>query len=405
MKHIQVNNLDFENIKTTLKDYLRAQTDFTDYDFEGSVWSTLLDVLAYNTYYTAFNTNMVVNELFLESATLRDNVISLAKQLGYKPKSVVSAKSMVNFQVNFAGASPAVIILKKGTGFVTTFNDKLYRFVVLDDYKAGVINGQAFFTNVELYEGSVVQDNFTVSNIIKSQQYILSNGKADSSTIRVKIYPTEESSEFAYFTMIDNIVDIKDTDGIFYVDETDDEKYELFFGDGVIGQKLEDNNYVEASYLISNGAEANGASLFVFAGVLEDTNGTAFPTEVRNITVVDVANGGADIESIDKIKFNAPKLYATQNRAVTSSDYAAIVRKIYPAISDIITYGGEEERYPEFGKVKIVIKPDSGATLSTTTKQQIIAGLKDYAVASVTPEIKDPSILYLELESRINFNS
>jgi hypothetical protein len=405
MKHIQVNNLDFENIKTTLKDYLRAQTDFTDYDFEGSVWSTLLDVLAYNTYYTAFNTNMVVNELFLESATLRDNVISLAKQLGYKPKSVVSAKAMVNFQVNFVGSAPAIIILKKGTGFVTTFNDKLYRFVVLDDYKAGVVNGQAFFTNVELYEGSVVQDNFTVSNIIRSQQYILSNGKADSSTIRVKIYPTEESSEFSYFTMIDNIVDIKDTDGIFYVDETDDERYELFFGDGVIGQKLEDNNYVEASYLISNGAEANGASLFVFSGVLEDTNGTAFPTEVRNITVVDVANGGADIESIDKIKFNAPKLYATQNRAVTSSDYAAIVRKIYPAISDIITYGGEQERYPEFGKVKIVIKPDSGATLSTTTKQQIIAGLKDYAVASVTPEIKDPSILYLELESRINFNT
>jgi hypothetical protein len=205
--------------------------------------------------------------------------------------------------------------------------------------------------------------------------------------------------------MIDNIIDIKDTDGIFYVDESADERYELFFGDGVIGQKLEHNNYVEASYLISNGAEANGASLFVFAGVLEDVNGTAFGTEVRNITVVDNANGGADIESIDKIKFNAPKLYATQNRAVTASDYAAIVRKIYPAISDIITYGGEEERYPEFGKVKIVIKPESGANLSTTTKQQIIAGLKDYAVASVTPEIKDPSILYLELDSRVQFNT
>ena len=338
MKHIQVNNLDFENIKTTLKEYLRAQSDFTDYDFEGSVWSTFLDVLAYNTYYTAFNTNMVVNELFLESATLRDNVISLAKQLGYKPKSVVAAKAMVNFQVNFPGSAPAIIVLKKGTGFVTTYNDKLYRFVVLDDYKAGVVNGQAFFTNVELYEGSVVEDNFTTSNFVKSQKYVLSNGKADTSTIRVKVYPTEQSSEFAYFTMIDNIIDIKDTDGIFYVDETADERYELFFGDGVIGQKLEHNNYVEASYLISNGAEANGASLFVFAGVLEDVNGTAFGTEVRNITVVDNANGGADIESIDKIKFNAPKLYATQNRAVTASDYAAIVRKIYPAISDIITY-------------------------------------------------------------------
>lgn len=405
MKYIQVNNLDFANIKSALKDYLRAQTDFTDYDFEGSVWSNVLDVLAYNTYYTAFNTNMVVNEMFLESATLRDNVVTIAKQLGYKPKSVVAPKATVSFQVNFPQTYPATIELKKGTGFVTSFDDKIYKFVTIEDYKAGVINGQAFFNNVEVYEGSLVTDTFTVDTTRAGQQFLLSNGSADTSTIRTKVYPIETATEFAYYNQINNIVDIGASDGIFYVDENLDEQYELFFGDGVIGKALENNNFIEVSYLVSSGSAANNASVFTFSGVLTDKNGIAFPNNVTNITTVFSAQGGADIENIDSIKNNAPKLYATQNRAVTSNDYAAIVRKIYPAISDIITYGGEEERYPEFGKVKIVIKPNSGSTLSTRTKQEIIAGLKDYAVASVTPEIKDPSILYLELDSRINYNT
>ncbi len=405
MKYIQVNNLDFANIKSALKDYLRAQTDFTDYDFEGSVWSNVLDVLAYNTYYTAFNTNMVVNEMFLESATLRDNVVTIAKQLGYKPKSVVAPKATVSFQVNFPQTYPATIELKKGTGFVTSFDDKIYKFVTIEDYKAGVINGQAFFNNVEVYEGSLVTDTFTVDTTRAGQQFLLSNGSADTSTIRTKVYPIETATEFAYYNQINNIIDIGASDGIFYVDENLDEQYELFFGDGVIGKALENNNFIEVSYLVSSGSAANNASVFTFSGVLTDKNGIAFPNNVTNITTVFPAQGGADIENIDSIKNNAPKLYATQNRAVTSNDYAAIVRKIYPAISDIITYGGEEERYPEFGKVKIVIKPNSGSTLSTRTKQEIIAGLKDYAVASVTPEIKDPSILYLELDSRINYNT
>jgi hypothetical protein len=405
MKYIQVNNLDFADIKTALKDYLRAQTDFVDFDFEGSAWSNLLDVLAYNTYYTAFNTNMVANELFLESATLRDNVVSLAKQLGYKPKSIVSPQATVNFQVNFTGTYPSVITLKKGTGFVTTFDDQLYRFVVIDDYKAGVINGQAIFENVVLQEGTLIEETYTKSTVLKNQKFLLKNSGADTSTLRVKVFPIENSSQFAYYNQINNIIDIGASDKIYYVDENADEQYQLFFGDGVVGSALENNNYVEISYLISGGAAANGASVFTFSGVLQDNNGVAYPLTVTNITTVSAADGGAGIESIDKIKFNAPKLYATQNRAVTAMDYGAIVRQIYPAVSDIITYGGEEERYPEFGKVKIVIKPDSGATLSSVTKKQIIARLKDYAVASVTPEIKDPSILYLELDSRVSFNT
>ena len=405
MKYIQVNNLDFQDIKTALKDYLRAQTDFTDFDFEGSVWSNLLDVLAYNTYYTAFNTNMVVNEMFLESATLRDNVVSLAKQLGYKPKSVVSPQATVNFQVNFTGTYPSTITLKKGTGFVTSFDDKIYRFVTIDDQKVGVINGQAVFENVDLYEGSVITETFTRNTSLTNQRFALGNPNADTSTLRVKVFPVEGATSFRYLNQINNIIDIGASDGIFYVDETLDERYELFFGDNVIGKALENDEFVEVSYLVSSGSAANGAAVFTFSGVLVDDVGISYPNTISNVVTLSSANGGADIESIDKIKFNAPKLYATQNRAVTAGDYGAIIRQIYPAVSDIITYGGEEERYPEFGKVKIVIKPESGATLSSVTKKQIIEKLKDYAVASVTPEIKDPSILYLELDSKVNFST
>ena len=405
MNYTQVNNLDFVDIKTSLKDYLRAKTDFTDFDFEGSVWSNLLDVLAYNTYYTAFNTNMVVNELFLESATLRDNVITLAKQLGYKPKSVVAPQAVVNFKVSFTGTAPSSIILKKGTGFVTTFDDKLHRYVVIDDVKVPVANGEALFENVSIYEGTLINDSYTVNTASSNQRFILSNAGADTSTIRVKVFPSRQSTSFVYYNQINSIIDIGSADEIFYVDENLDEQYQLFFGDGVIGRKLENSEFVEVSYLITSGEATNGASLFTFTGTLMDASDTSYPLNVTNVTTVSNASGGAAIEHIDKIKYNAPKLYSTQNRAVTAADYAAIVRKIYPAVSDIIVYGGEEERYPEFGKVKICIKPNSGSTLSSFTKQQIIEQLKDYSVASVTPDITDASVVYLELNSKINYNT
>ena len=407
MKYTQVSNLDFIDIKTSLKDYLRSQTDFTDFDFEGSVWSNLLDVLAYNTYYTAFNTNMVVNELFLESATVRDNVICLAKQLGYKPKSVVAPEAVVNFKVTFTGSYPSTITLKKGTGFVTSFDDQLYRYVVIDDYKIPVVNGEALFENISIYEGSLINDSYIVniSPNSQNQKYFLSNSSADTSTLRVKVFPSVNSTSFVYYNQVNSIVDIGASDTIFYVDENLDEQYQLFFGDGVIGRKLEHNELVEVSYLVTHGNITNGASSFTFGGTLVDDNEISYPLNVTDITTVSNASGGAEIENIDKIKFNAPKLYSTQNRAVTAADYAAIVRKIYPAVSDIIVYGGEEERYPEFGKVKIVIKPNSGSVLSSFTKQQIIEQLKDYSVASVTPEINDASVVYIELTSNVNYNT
>ena len=210
MKYVQVSNLDFTDIKTELKDYLRSRTDFTDFDFEGSVWSNLLDVLAYNTYYTAFNTNMVTNELFLESATLRDNVITLAKQLGYKPKSVVAPEASINFKVTFPGTAPSTIILKKGTGFVTTFDDQLYRYVAIDDIKVPVENNEAFFNNVSLYEGNLITNQFVVDTSLSKQNFTLSNSNTDTSTIRVKVFESPSSSSFVYYNQIDTIIDITD---------------------------------------------------------------------------------------------------------------------------------------------------------------------------------------------------
>jgi hypothetical protein len=406
MSYVQVNNLDFNEIRTALIEYLRADTDFTDYDFEGSTLSVLIDLLAYNTYYTAFNTNMVVNELFLSSSTLRDNVVALAKQLGYNPKSITAPVAYVNFDVAFTGSSPNVTFLKKGTGFTTIFDDNLYQYVVVDDQESAVVDGNAQFRNIPVYEGSLITNSYTVNTSLKSQRFIIDNPGADISTIRVKVFESQNSSFFEIFEFSDNILNVNKNSAAYFIEEIEDEKYEIFFGDGVLGKKLQNGQFLEISYLVTNGSATNGAKTFTFAGVLEDINGNSnYPT---NITVLNALNtpadGGEEIESISKIKFNAPKYYGTQDRAVTAQDYAAIVRNIYPAVADIITYGGEDARIPEYGKVKIVIKPKNSALLSSITKQEIIRKLKPYMVASVTPDIEDPSVVYVELTSSISYD-
>jgi hypothetical protein len=406
MSYVQVNNLDFNEIRTALIEYLRAESDFTDYDFEGSTLAVLIDLLAYNTYYTAFNTNMVVNELFLSSATLRDNVVALAKQLGYNPKSITAPVAYVNFDAQFPESSPDVILLKKGTGFTTIFDDNLYQYVVVEDQEASVINGIASFRNVPIYEGSLVTDSYTANNSIKSQRFIVENSGADISSVRVKVFESENSSFFEFYEYSDNILNVTKDSKVYFIEEIEDEKYELFFGDGVLGKKLENGEFIEITYIVTNGSATNGAKTFTFAGVLEDIEGNNnYPVNINVFNNINVpADGGEEIESISTIKFNAPKLYGTQDRAVTAGDYAAIVRKIYPAISDIITYGGEEARFPEYGKVKIVIKPKNSARLSSVTKNEIVRKLKPYMVASVTPDIEDPSIVYIELSSSILYN-
>jgi len=405
--YVQVSNLDFQDIKTALKEYLRAQSDFTSYDFEGSSMSVLLDILAYNTYYTAFNTNMVVNEMFLDSATLRDNVISLAKQLGYRPKSKVAPMAEVTFTASYPGASPTVAVLQKGTGFTTVFNDTLYSYVTIEDESVPVENSIAYFDNVPVYEGTLITSTFLVDTGLPSQRFIIQNPGVDTNSVRVKVYESQQATSYETYEYAENILNVDYRSTSFFLDEIEDERYELFFGDGVLGKKLENGNKIEVTYLVTSGPETNGAKSFTFNGVVTDkfsNIGYVYNIAVDSASTV-AANGGADIESLSKIKYNAPKFFSTQDRAVTATDYSSIVRKIYPAISDIIIFGGEEDDPPEYGKVKIVVKPEQASFLSSTTKKQIVDQMKRYMVASVIPEIIDPSILYIEANSSIYYST
>jgi hypothetical protein len=404
MPYIQVANLDFEDIKISLKEYLRSQSDFTDYDFDGSSLSTLIDTLAYNTYYTAFNTNMVVNELFIESATLRDNVVALAKQLGYRPKSITSPSAYVTFTVTYNNPTlDTELLLKKGTGFVASYDNTIYQYVVLDDVKAQVLNGTALFQNVEINEGTQLVNTFTINTSLKSQRFILDNQNIDTNTIRVRVFPGGGSFNEPWL-VADNILGVDGNSKVFFLDEIEDERYELLFGDGVLGKKLENGSRVEISYLSTSGPESNGVRTFVFSGVLENTNGVTPNSITVSINSSIASSGGEEIESTEKIRYSAPKAYGTQNRAVTTDDYDAIVRKIYPAVSDIIIFGGEDQNPPDYGKVFIVIKPKDASYLTSVTKNQIISDLKKYVVASVEPIIINPSILFVEISSKIYYN-
>ena len=405
MPYTQLNNLDFTDIKTALKEYMRAQTDFTDYDFEGSAISQILDVLAYNTYYTAFNTNMVVNELFLDSATLRDNVVSLAKQLGYTPKSITAPKASVSMALTFSGTAPAEVAIKSGSGFVTNYDGSLYRYVLKENMRVSVANNVATFTDIPIYEGSQIVTNKVVNTSLKDQRFVIDNLGVDINTLNVRVYQAANSSIFKDYKQANNVLDIGASDEVFFVSEIEDEKYEIFFGDGVLGKKLENNNLVQMSYIVTNGSSTNGAKTFTFNGLMEDENGTTvtLPFSISSISTTSVASGGADIETIDKIKYNAPKFYNSQNRAVTGNDYKAIVRNLYPATSDVIVFGGEEQVPPAYGKVFLSVKPTEAASLSSFTKNELTTELKKYTVASIRPEFVDPSILFLELTSNIYY--
>ncbi len=405
MPYTQVANLDFNEIKTTLKEYLRAQSDFTDYDFEGSTLSILLDTLAYNTYYTAFNTNLVVNELFIDSATLRDNVVAIAKQLGYRPKSATSPTAYVSFTVTYSNpTTDTELLLKKGTGFTATYENRLFNYVVLEDVKAQVANGVATFSDVAINEGTQLTNTFTVNSASKSQRFVLDNQNIDTNTISVRVYPTGGSFNEPYL-VADNILGVDATSKVFFLDEIEDERYEILMGDGVLGKKLENNARIEVSYLVTSGPESNGVRTFTFSGVLENPDGVSPSSFTIALNSIVAAAGGEEIESTKKIKNTAPKAYGTQDRAVTAQDYEAIVRKVYPATSDIIIFGGEDQDPPQYGKVFIVLKPTDASYLTSLTKSKIVADLKKYVVASVEPQIVDPSILYVEMTSKIYYDS
>ena len=405
MPYTQVSNLDFEQIKVSLKEYMRSQSEFTDYDFEGSALSTLIDTLAYNTYYTAFNTNMVVNELFIDSATLRDNVVSIAKQLGYRPKSATSPTAYISFNINYTNpTTDTELILQAGTGFISSYDNNVYSYVVTDDVLAQVINNVATFTNVPIREGTLLTNTFTINTAIKSQRFILDNQDIDTNTVRVQVYPSGGTFNEEY-KVADNILGVDGDSKVFFIDEIEDQRYEILLGDGVLGKKIENNSRIEVSYLTTSGPESNGVKTFVFTGVIQNPNGVSPNAFTTTVTSSTPSSGGEEVESVSKIKYTAPKAYGTQDRAVTAQDYEAIVRKVYPATSDIIIFGGEDQDPPEYGKVFIVLKPNDASYLTSLTKSQIISDLKKYVVASVEPRIVDPSILYVEMTSKIYYNS
>ena len=405
MPYTQVSNLDFEQIKVSLKEYMRSQSEFTDYDFEGSALATLIDTLAYNTYYTAFNTNMVVNELFIDSATLRDNVVSIAKQLGYRPKSITAPTAYISFSINYTNATTdKELVLQPGTGFVASYDNNIYSYIVNDAVTGQVVNNVATFENVAIKEGTRLVNTFTINSAIKSQRFILDNQDIDTNTIRVQVYPGGGSFNEEY-KIADNILGVDGTSKVFFLDEIEDQRYEILMGDGVLGKKVENNSRIEVSYLTTSGPESNGVKTFVFTGVVQNPNGVSPNAFTTTITSTTPSSGGEEVESTAKIKYTAPKAYGTQDRAVTAQDYEAIVRKVYPATSDIIIFGGEDQDPPEYGKVFIVLKPNDASYLTSLTKSQIIADLKKYVIASVEPEIVDPSILYVEITSKIFYNT
>ena len=408
MSLVNFTSLDFDQIKTSIRDYLRSNSNFTDYDFEGSNMSVLVDMLAYNTYISSYNANMVSNEVFIDSATLRENVVSLARNIGYTPRSRKAAKANISFFVSLQNSNIKFVTLKSGVVCNTlSFGKEGYVFSILDDITVPVRNGIASFDAIDIYEGTAVNDNFTVStteSVYNTQRFILENKGIDTSTLRVTVRDSIFSSNPRKFVLSNNILDVTETSKVFYIQEIEDERYEILFGDGIFGAKLEADNYIQVSYLISNGEKANFISSFNFSGTLIDGSGFPVRESISLVTTNNVSFGGSEIESINSIRNFAPRLYSAQNRAVTSSDYESIVPKIYNNVEAISVFGGEELNPPQYGKVFITIKPFNGNYISNSQKDAIKQELKRYSVAGIVPEILDIKYLYLELTSNIYFN-
>ena len=397
MPFTKFTNLDFDQIKTSIKDYLRANSDFTDFDFEGSNFSVLIDTLAYNTYITAFNSNMVANESFLDSATLRENVVSLARNIGYVPRSKTAAKATVSFTIDVS-TTASQLILKAGLVCVGAVNNSAYTFSVPGDVSANIVNNQATFTDLEICQGTYLTKEFIVDTS-QDQRFILNNPNIDTTTIKVRIGTKE-------YKQVDNIITVDKESEIYLIQEVADEKYELLFGDGIIGKKLASGDVIQVSYIVTDGENGNGPSLFKYSGTTTDSNGlTVSPISTPSVTTTQKAVGGGSIEPIDSIKYFAPRVYSSQYRAVTAKDYEAIIQQVFPSTESVAVVGGEELDPPEFGKVVISIKPKNGYAISDFAKTQILNDLKQYTVSGVKQELSDLKLLFVELESDVFYDS
>ena len=413
MPLVNFTNLDFEDVKTTLKEYLKSNSNFTDYDFEGSNLSTILDVLAYNTYITSYNANMVANEVFIDTATLRENVIALARNIGYTPRSRKASVSAVSFFVDTTNITPkpASLTLRKGTVAASTgaFGGSSSAFCILDDITVPVVNGIASFDSITVYEGAVLEKNFTYSARNPQQKFILPNVGIDTDLIRVSVKNNSASTTSVKYAMQDSLFNINSDSKVYFLQEVADERYEIFFGDGIFGKKLDDQNYITVSYLTCNGDSGNGYSQFAFNGritYVRDGSEHIVSEGISFVTPEYTSRGGSAIEAVEAVRKYAPKVYSTQNRAVTADDYETLVpSKIYPDTESISVFGGEDLIPPQYGKVFISIKPKFGDFLPNLIKDNIKLKLKKYAVAGIVPEILDLKYLYIEISSRIYYNT
>ena len=400
----QYVNLDFDQIKQSIRDYLRANTNFTDYDFEGSNLSIIIDALAYNTYTTAYNTNMAANECFLDSATLRENVVALARNIGYVPRSRRSSRARISFLIDSL-IETSTVTLNAGIVCNGAGDNTNYIFCIPEDITVPVNNGVAEFNNIEIFEGSFVSQDFTVDTSLFNQRYILDNSFIDTSTIKVNVKPSSSSTSSVTYKQIDNIIGITSTSNSYLLQEIEDERYELIFGDNVIGRKLSNANVITASYIVTDGREGNGASEFSFIGNITNQDGGSInPALIGLVSTDEKSRDGDDIESISSIKYFAPRIYSSQYRAVTSSDYESVLGFIYPNVESVTAFGGEEMSPPRFGKVFISVKPRNGDFLSDETKRELIQKLKSYAVAGIVPEFIDLKYLYVELQVNPYYN-
>ena len=413
MPLVNFTNLDFDQIKTTLKNYLKANSNFTDYDFEGSNLSTILDVLAYNTYITSYNANMVANEVFIDSATLRENVVSLARNIGYVPKSRKAATSTVSFFVDTSNITPPPVSLTLHKGPIAStsgsFGNQSFVFSILEDITVPVFNNIASFDEIKIYEGVLLTSNFTYNPRNPNQRYILPNSGIDTDLISAIVRPNETSTISVKYNLQNSLFGVNSESEVYYIQEIEDERYELIFGDGVFGKALEDGNYIQVSYIVSNGDGGNGISQFTFSGRLSYTRNSITYNITSGISLLTtglISLGGESIEPVESIRKFAPRIYASQNRALTSNDYETLIpAKIYPETESISVFGGEELIPPQYGKVFISIKPRTGDFLPNLIKENIKLKLKQYAVAGIVPEILDLKYLYLEVISNVYYNS
>ena len=393
---LEISELDFDGIKGNLKNFLSQQDEFRDYDFEGSGMSVLLDMLAYNTHYLGFNANMLANEMFLDSADLRASVVSKAKQVGYTPTSSTASTAIVD--VTVTNASGATLTMVRGTKFSTTVNGTSYNFVNNSDISITPVDGVYKFSNVDIFEGTYLNFKYTVNTSDTDQRFIIPNDNVDTTTLTVKVQESSSDSTTSTYKLADGITGLTSSSKVFFLQEVENGRYEVSFGDGVLGKAVADGNIIILDYINTNRAEANGATSFTL-------NGTIGGFSNATVTTVDNANGGSEPETITSIKYNAPRDYTAQDRAVTADDYKVLVKSLYANAQSVQVYGGEDAAIPDYGKVYISIKAKSGSNLTVTTKESIKNSLKQYAVASIRPVIIDPETTFLTLNTNFKYDT